>query len=176
MPAPYEPKSLVSSPSPLPNKTLQNLLGPGLFEIDGELVAFDHAHAAIAEFLMEDALAQSELEQGELQARLAVAVLSRDALEAELDAARAESADAERARATLEDRLAEALLANEELQARVDSLSGGDTLSIVIGSIRPATVIEAPGIELVCVMLISSPTAIGPKVRRSCRFCGWSKV
>src|SRR5690606_10270078 len=44
--------------SSLADKAFQHLLGAGFLEIDGQLVAFDIDHFAVAEFEVEDALAQ----------------------------------------------------------------------------------------------------------------------
>src|SRR5690606_1570379 len=47
--------------SPLADEALQDLLGAGLLEIDGQLVALDLDHLAIAEFEVEHPLAQREV-------------------------------------------------------------------------------------------------------------------
>jgi len=71
------------------------------------------------------ALVSGQQTEAEIQEKLAVAVLAKQALETEMAAITARGAADQTVRQTLEDRLAAAVLANETLQAQVRSLAVG---------------------------------------------------
>jgi chemotaxis protein MotB len=71
------------------------------------------------------ALVSGQQTEAEIQEKLAVAVLAKQALETEMAAITARGAADQTVRQTLEDRLAAAVLANETLQAQIRSLAVG---------------------------------------------------